>query len=81
MLVVSEITLALMLLAGAGLLIRSFARLNAVDPGFDARRLLVARVSLPGAAYAYPQPGTLPRTQRRRDSHRPAARRRRKSWP
>jgi len=51
LLVVSEVALALVLLAGAGLFTRSFARLVAVDPGFDPRRLLVLRVFLDTDAY------------------------------
>jgi putative ABC transport system permease protein len=50
-LVVIEVALALVLLAGAGLLIRSFMRLQAIDPGFRAEGLITARVSLPGARY------------------------------
>ena len=50
-LVVAEIALAVMLLAGAGLLMRSFARLQDVDPGFEASSALTFRVALPPATY------------------------------
>ena len=44
-LVVAEIGVTVVLLAGAGLLARSFASLQRVDPGFDARNLLVLRIA------------------------------------
>lgn len=46
-LVAAECALALVMLVGAGLLIHSFIRLRAVDPGFRSAGVLLARVSLP----------------------------------
>jgi putative ABC transport system permease protein len=50
-LVVGQMALAMMLLAGAGLLIRSFSRLSHVDPGFRTEDALSFRISLPQTAY------------------------------
>ena len=52
--VVVEVALALVLLAGAGLLIRSFVSLLNVDAGFDPARTVTMSVSLPGSRYAEP---------------------------
>jgi putative ABC transport system permease protein len=49
--VVGQMCLALVLLAGSGLLIRSFIRLVGVDPGFDASHLLTFKISLPSSKY------------------------------
>jgi len=50
-LVVSEVTLALVLLCGAGLLIRTLWKLNSVNPGFDPQNVLVAELVLPKTKY------------------------------
>ena len=53
-LVVSEVALSLILLVGAGLMIRSFAHLVNVPPGFDPRNVLMGRISF-SPAYDKPQ--------------------------
>ena len=50
-LLVTEVALSIVLLVGASLLIRSFAKLTSVDPGFEADRVLAFRVALPPGAY------------------------------
>ncbi len=50
-----EIGLAMLLLVGAGLLLRSFSRLQDVPPGFQADHLLVADIPVSQAVYAQPQ--------------------------
>jgi putative ABC transport system permease protein len=50
-LVVAEVALALVLLTGAGLLMRTFAGLHSVDPGFNSRNMLTMATSLAGSSY------------------------------
>ena len=51
LIVAAEIAMAFAVLVGAGLLMRSFAHVTAVDPGFDVDRRLTVRLSLPVARY------------------------------
>jgi putative ABC transport system permease protein len=50
-LVIAELTLAVVILVGAGLCLRSFYFLNSVDPGFNPHNLLTMKLSLPNASY------------------------------
>ncbi|MGB7283608.1 MAG: ABC transporter permease, partial [Candidatus Acidiferrum sp.] len=54
LLVVGEVSLALILMVGAGLLVRSALFLSHVDPGFDTSNLIVGRVGIPDPTYHEP---------------------------
>jgi putative ABC transport system permease protein len=50
--VIGEVALCMLLLVGAALLVQTFVRMRAVDPGFDPARVVTARMSLQGERYA-----------------------------
>jgi putative ABC transport system permease protein len=52
-LVVAEVALALVLLVGSGLMLRTFIKLRQVDVGFNARNVITMRVPLPDAKYPF----------------------------
>lgn len=55
LLVVAEVSLALMLLIGVGLMVQSIVQLQRIDPGFDKHNVLTLRVRLPEKTYPDPQ--------------------------
>src|SRR6266550_3787730 len=55
LLVVSEVSLAVVLLVGSGLFIRSFLGLLQVDPGLDPQNVLTVEISMPAAKYSSPE--------------------------
>lgn len=54
----AQIALAMILLVGAGLLMRSFAKLTSVNPGFDVQSVVKANIALPRTQYSTPQQWT-----------------------
>jgi putative ABC transport system permease protein len=55
-LVTAEIALALTLLAGAGLLLRTLGKLHSVDPGFSSKNVLSMSIGLPSVTYPFGSP-------------------------
>src|SRR6185369_6309859 len=60
-LIVAEVALALVLLVGSGLMLRTFIKLRQVDVGFDAHNVVTMRVPLPDAKYPVPLSASDPR--------------------
>ena len=61
LLIVAEVALALVLLVGSGLMLRTFLKLRQVDVGFNARNVITMRVPLPEAKYPQPLSAADPR--------------------
>jgi hypothetical protein len=57
-LVIVEVALAVVLLAGAGLMIRSIRKLAAIDPGFDAANVLMVNATIPRQTAPAAAPGS-----------------------
>ena len=55
---IAEVALSLVLLAGAGLLMRSFVKLQTADMGFSPERVLHGRTPLPRGPYPRPPPSS-----------------------
>jgi len=55
LLVIGQVAISMLLLVGAGLLVRSFSRLLNVDPGFDPRHVVTMNLSLPTVKYSKPE--------------------------
>ena len=58
LLAAAEVAVAMILLVGAGLLMRSFARLLSVSPGFETENMVKAEISLPRFQYSRPEQWT-----------------------
>jgi putative ABC transport system permease protein len=57
--VISEVALALVLLIGAGLMLKTFARLQRIDPGFDSKNVITMNIALPRQKYSDAQHANL----------------------
>jgi putative ABC transport system permease protein len=60
LLVIGEVSLAMLLLVGAGLIVQSFIRLQLTDPGFETSRLLTIKINVPDYKYGRTIPSSQP---------------------